>query len=229
MEVNGRMIFTTAEKSRLHEIELLSREKIKPGGHLGKEYWTANLVTKGKNGEERKREIHLVKRILQYEPGIVENQTNSDYFITIWREMKSSGLPVPPTVVKINDNEILETNLKWDASEIYGKDSKFDDYPPSPLDHLFLKVDIDLVMKQAEEVVQIAEGNNIKLSKDHAFDLLLHPNGTWNVVTRDIKNAVIKCNPNAEIKKFHIERLFRFRRALELTKKRLSEPKIKIN
>lgn len=132
--------------------------------------------------------------------------------------MKESGLPVLPTIVRLNSNEILETNLKWDGSQIYGKDSGWYDSPQTNLDQLFLNVNVDQVMSKASEIVDLAESKSIKLSYDHPFDLLFHPDGSWEVITRDIKNTRIGVKIDEHIKENHRQRLRNFRNHLESTK-----------
>jgi hypothetical protein len=222
METGDRMTFSSADRERSHQIELKSREEITLGARKGKEYWTADLITEDSQGNERRREIHLVKRELpNYAPEVLNGKSKSDYFIEVWQEMKKAGLPVPPTIVKLNDNEILETNFTWDGSQIYGKESKYAEFPDSPRDSVFIDIDIDAVIKQAREIADIAEQNNIKLSHDHAFDLLVHPDGTWNVITRDIKNARIGRSPGESVKDKHTLWISYFRENLDASQKRM--------
>lgn len=211
-------------RSKPLKVEIVSKQEIDSGSQLNKEKWKANVVGTGIAGNEIKREISLVRRIVDY-PEDYRNpgETSAQYFVRIWQTMKNAGLNVLPSVSASGDDEILETDLTADGSQIYGKDSRIDGRVDKKIDPLFLNLDLTKVEEAAKILSQKAYGGNIQLSADHSMDLVVHPDGSWIVMARDIKNTRIYQVGNSTIARENDGAVERFMNHLVRTKEQLKK------
>ncbi len=173
-------------------LEVVSKEEISSGSQLNKERWKANVISTGIKGNEIKREISLIRRTIEY-PQEYRNagETSAQYFVRIWQTMKNAGITVLPNVSAAGEEEVLETDLTADGSQIYGKDSRREDRFDEKIDPLFLNIDLVKVEEAAKDLSKKANTSNIQLSADHPLDLIVHPDGTWIVMARDVKNTTL--------------------------------------
>lgn len=134
----------------------------------------------------RSNKFSLVER---YDPG-------NDYEKS-WRLYKEIGLPVVPTLRRGKNGNIFITDIKWDGSEVYGKSLGYSlggygkRYRPRPqMDKIFVDLissDIyNQVKDRVSECVDIATNNDILLPQDDTFDLLVHPDGSWDIILLDV-------------------------------------------
>lgn len=134
---------------------------------------------------------HMVKRKVEYPPLYRGNRTSAQHYMDLWDSLRQANIPVLDEVVVISENEVAETNVAADGSKMYGKDTGNNDIVPSPIDDIFKNLDLDEILHEARRVAKLAAEQHIMLSQDHCLDLVVHPDGAWVVMARDIKHTFI--------------------------------------
>ncbi len=166
------------------------------------------LVVTGKESQ-RKRNISMVRRKVEYDKLFTGGKTPAEHYFYIWDVMRKAGLPVLHSLGVLSAAEVLESDECADGSVIYGKDFTKSEGPLGETDEFFLKLNFEEVERKVRDIAKLATDNHIELSHDHAFDLKIHPQGMWEIMTRDIKNSYIGIeypleDPEDKIKRFMI-------------------------
>jgi len=115
--------------------------------------------------------------------------THSGHFYYTWMMLKSVGIPTVPTVRIIDDRKVLMTDLTADGSMFFGKATKVTDNRANnicEMEFIFSQIDLVPVYEELKRVERIAMRNDIILPIDDPFDLLLHPDGSWEVMVLDL-------------------------------------------
>lgn len=137
-----------------------------------------------------KKEIRLVKKDVSG-MDFNEDTTPADEFYRVWRGLKDAGLPVVPSVRKVSSHEVVMTDLTADGSQLYGK-NRFMEHRSGPLDHLFIQIDPQEIEDKVVQLRKKANQAGIILPPDDPCELLLHPNGTYDLIILDIRDAKLK-------------------------------------
>lgn len=122
-----------------------------------------------------------------------------------WKMFKDAGLPVVPTLRKTEKGTVLMTDLRADGSEIFGKAlayklSEKAVFPeelsaevPYSLINRFLEIlegrELEELKNKIKEYVAQASENKILLPIDDPFELIIHPDGSWDLVIVDLKHG----------------------------------------
>jgi hypothetical protein len=206
-----------AEKpGRRHVTPIIVEEEVSiPLGGEGKSYIEASL------NENSTRRLQLVwKRVLV--------AAGTDNFIQQWRAYKEAGVATIPSVRKISDSEVLMTNLTRDGSAFYGKAARYAserdiNLPLQPMDHVFMNINLDPVIQEAQRMADILMQKHVYLPYDDPFDLLVHPNGSWEVLIMDIDSQ----GDDDDIEKYHSRQVNAFRRHLSIIRDNFQKRMIK--
>lgn len=197
--------------SGLHVQTLYVTESIKftAGGIEPKFRITANI------GSPTGNEVHLIRRSFSTD---IDRRYKKGLYFKNWLEFKRVGLPVVGSVREIEDGDILVTDLKADGSEIYGKGllqsliMRDDDPNPrrnksiDPIFKTIMRTNHIILREEINHLVTLATKEGIMLSSDSdAFELLVHPNGAWQLVTLDLHSAEIhQDNTNGNLGKTNL-------------------------
>ena len=130
-----------------------------------------------------------------------------DDYINKWKQFNSVGLPVVSTIRRTDKGTILLTDVKADGSEVFGGSLRstlkniHNLRSSNPLDQRFLEIindgNIEQIQSQVADFVERATKAFIALPSDGAFELIVHPNGTWNLITLDLRRAEINQNKSS--------------------------------
>jgi hypothetical protein len=147
------------------------------------------------------RTVSLMERIHVMQPGMLGS---SDIFVRNWHAYRAAGIPTVPTL-RTSDNRgtLLVTDVKADGSEVYGKGmaqalSGRHDIgryrANTQIDPLFLEITADknwqVIVNKANEYTERAVDAGIVLAYDDAFEMIVHPDGTWDLIALDLLHAV---------------------------------------
>lgn len=216
-----------------HTIAVESYIPFVAGGSERKGRVVATMISNG-----RQRGINLIERyrfipaqeqdrLMQTnDPELWEQRfrSHAEAYIAHWKAFKHVGLPVVNTARLTNEGTLLLTDVKADGSETYGKGlrrvlegtlKEIDQEPRinASIDSVFLGImgqQWELVIKKVDELVTLATKNGIILPKDFdAFELLVHPDGSWQLITLDLRAVEITdINDLAErerVRRFNLE------------------------
>ncbi len=109
-----------------------------------------------------------------------------------WLKLLYAGIPTIPKVLIIGEKEVLLTDMTSDGSVFYGKDNvnpsfqRYEKNKMTELDAVFLSIDPEEIKAKAEEIIKKANANGIFLPSDDPFDILIHPDGSWEVIVLDL-------------------------------------------
>lgn len=144
----------------------------------------------------------------------------ADSYIVKWQEMKAAGLPVVPTLRKASDSSVLMTDLTHDGSELYGKSRNW--YPSahnSKLKDVFDSLDLKKIEDAAKKIAEQASKNGIGLPDDDPMELLIHPDGSWEIIILDLTETVSEpSNKINRINRLGVHNFLKFIHALRVGK-----------
>lgn len=154
-------------------------------------------------GTELKHRVRAI--FLGKELHLVAREITSDYLLK-WKLLRNVGMPVIP-LLRVT-NQVFGTreasehtmtaivpDLTNDGSVLYGKEEAYEVfegkyYLKQSDRELFLDVffgDMNKIIRRINQYVQLASDNDIVLPEDgEGFKLLVHPNGSWELVMIDI-------------------------------------------
>lgn len=179
----------------LREGEVLSRRDLSPHSKDKPEAIVVQLKYKKHPKileNEPGREIRLVRKKIEVMSGVPEGKTNAQAYFEKWQGIKNSGLPTVPTMRVISNNEVIMTDLTADGSVIYGKHDEKDltKRTSPPADKLFMRINTQAIEVRARQIQKMADKQNITLPTDSdPFVLVVHPNGSWELVVLDVDMA----------------------------------------
>jgi hypothetical protein len=102
--------------------------------------------------------------------------------IATWLAFRDAGLPVAPELFTRPGNTVFVADVKADGSEVFGKYLRCTLQQDMPRERPRPKID---------EYVSKADNASLVLPKDDPFELIIHPNGEWDLITLDLTNAKI--------------------------------------
>lgn len=124
----------------------------------------------------------------------------SDRFYEGWLEMSAAGLHVPDEIHRAkNKRVILVSYEKETGSELYGK-LRAMNYSAATADRQaqndrrFLEImanERNRVLARMDEIARIAADNHIILPFDDPGELIINPDGTWDIICIDLSETVI--------------------------------------
>lgn len=126
----------------------------------------------------------------------------TDRIIEMYSAYKKAGLPIVHTFRKTTEGKVAMTDVTADGSRIYGKavsihhfGSSGEKRSPDPMDAVFLefmddKEAVAAIKIEAERIASLASENGIVLAADDPFELVIHPDKTWNLLCLDLEQAV---------------------------------------
>lgn len=129
-------------------------------------------------------------------------------YIEAWLRFREQGLPVAPELlVNPTQTAIFTTDFKHDGSELYGKGfklclrgsygNKFERRHPE-IDPLFLELTaperFDRLQHEARDLATVATERRVLLPDDDPMELLIHPDGSHELVILDLVGAVVEPN-----------------------------------
>lgn len=182
------------------DIIYIMRERLRVTTFDGKEQ--TKIITRRKPLSLGFPEKYLVRakscRWFSRKQSYVERAYDENYFDN-WAMMKSAGLPVVAEVLK-TDEGVLVRDLKADGSELYGKllamylmGGHRRNRPRPKIDKLFLELTRDEelieIRRKIVNCIQKANAHGIALPHDDPFELIIHPDGKWDIIILDVESA----------------------------------------
>ena len=116
-----------------------------------------------------------------------------------WKYLKSVGIQSSHSMRVVGERYIAMGDMTLGGSAFFGKAKTCDLFSEefagvkrklSPIEEVFMSINPDLIKKDLEYIRKIAEGEKIMLPADDPFDLLVHPNGSWEVMVLDLTNMI---------------------------------------
>lgn len=152
-----------------------------------------------------KHSIALLERTFDRDPRdpTVQPETVRRYIDT-WKAFRAADMPVVPTLRLSSAGTVLATDIKADGSEVYGKGvlmslcagRKYRRIRPHrAIDPLFLQItspsNLPTVAASVHEYRNRADTHSLGLANDDPFELLVHPDGSWDLICLDLTQAFV--------------------------------------
>ncbi|KKU64221.1 MAG: hypothetical protein UX87_C0009G0022 [Candidatus Amesbacteria bacterium GW2011_GWA1_47_16] len=180
---------------RASEIEVVRRKQIQEGGE-------SKERIKGKiKAFHRDCDVYLIRRNFDdtFLNNTPVNRYTSSRTHTNWKMFIEAGLPTYNTLRVARDGSLLVTDECADGSRIYGnpdfwvslRDGKtLRSNIDTKIDNLFIDLtspeNIGSIKQRADEIAEKATNNRINLPKYDPLELIVHPNGLWDLKTLDV-------------------------------------------
>ena len=168
-----------------HTLEPKNKKDFWEGGYKKKHRIEATM----RHGE-RQRNVSVVER---------KPKEGSREYFRKWESLKMAGLPVVPTMRTTDTDTVVMTDLRADGTGIYGKGVTVSDPDREPdrtqaTDEIFLKIvnndtEIKAIRRKTMELAKKASDKKIRLAYDDAFEMLVHLDGTWDLICLDLENV----------------------------------------
>jgi len=154
--------------------------------------------------EKRERDLSLVaKRV-----GVLGSRNRKKYsglsdteaYYMNWKMLKEAGIPTVPTVRIVDEDVVVLTDMTAKGGMFFGKETNLNEIELekiSDVEMIFAQMDLRPVKEELLRIERLALVQRIKLPIDDPFDLLVHPDGSWEVVVLDLGWAEKDADENA--------------------------------
>lgn len=176
------------------QVEVTGDQDSKLGGMFGAKRVKGNVLNI--EGELSGHEVNLVKKWVEMENNDCfgnENteSSNAERYMQRWLYLKSVGIPVARSMRIVDDTHIVMGDMTIDGSVFVGKGwvdllSTRKRGSLSDVEKKFLDIDVDLIKKEVVRIDDLARSKGIRLPYDDPFDILMHPDGSFEVVVMDL-------------------------------------------
>ena len=132
---------------------------------------------------------------------VPEDFTPISFYCHIWQEFQRVGINVVPWLLE-DTNHVIVPDMECDNYRFYGKSRSLAIYdknltlPPfCNQDFLFLLVFADMnpqLVNMLSELTSTATENGIALPYDDPAELMIHPDGYFDLITLDLSRARLK-------------------------------------
>lgn len=163
-----------------------------------------------------------------HKPDDENDIVTAEMYYNYWKRLKNAGIPTVPTMRVIAPNEVIMTNMTADGSVFFGKHRSHSEPISDQFIQHFLSINPADIQFSAQQIVKRADENNIILPDDEAFTLLVHPDGSWEVMVLDsqppyaeVVGDVLSAVQRQEMNNGTVTKLMRF---LEQERSRLTTP-----
>jgi hypothetical protein len=179
---------------RYAEIQVVHRKNIEEGTE-NKERIKGIVKSFGKD-----RFVNLIRRNFDGSPYIdpinrkIALQTQNN-----WKLFREAGLPTYNTLRVVQDGSILVTDECADGSRTYGNPDFWESLKngnvlrskeDTEIDNIFIDLTspekIGPIIQRANDISEIATNHNINLPFRDPLELIVHPNGSWDLKTLDV-------------------------------------------
>lgn len=157
-------------------------------------------VATNKNGEENDRKMSMIlkeidKEDVYYFPSETENMTQAERYLEKWNILRRNGIPTVCSMRVVNDRTVAMGDMTTDGSSFFGKEIGIRAYekrfiekrPLKVTEEVFLSIDPMDLKQEIERVQKLAWDKGIILPDNDPYDLLVHPDGKWEVLVLDVQ------------------------------------------
>lgn len=186
---------------RYTEIHVLRRQRIEDGGE-SKERIKGVVKT-----SKQEKFVYLIRRNFDdnFPSNTSWNKLISQQTQERWHRYQDAKLPTYNTIRVVQDGSLLVTDETADGSRLYGnpdflrvlrEGGKLRNKKDSILDSIFISLisseEIKAIKEKTDRTVELASHNKIGLPLHDPFELIVHPNGSWDVKTIDVAESQYK-------------------------------------
>lgn len=172
------------------------------GGSYDKTSYEAKIVGLSGNAEISPRKMNVVIKVAfvdqcksVYFGDEKEGMSESRKYYERWKFLKSIGVPTATSMRVVDEKSVAMGDMTWDGSQFFGKaklksiNGERDQEIKRDLleaEKIFLSIDPNEIKKEFVRIQEKCWDNGIRLPFDDMFDLIVHPDGKWEVLVLDL-------------------------------------------
>lgn len=167
------------------------------GGVYEKRKVEAVVDPKDKERSERKMRLVLKDAYLpkRYDFSFDNPEMSmAERYFRKWKLLKENGIPTTSSMRVVDEEVVAMGDMTWDGSEFFGKEKDITALEGRDsakrklfkMEKVFLSIDPEKIKEEMERVLKLAWDKGIRLPYDDQCDLLVHPDGTWEVLVMDL-------------------------------------------
>lgn len=169
------------------------------GGAFDKSQASVSLEQLSKPQKEKRILKTIIKKVSSYffDPieGEILNISSAERYYRRWLLLRKIGVPVVSSMRVLDDERVIMGDMTADGSEFISKETyrslKHNTRLSDGLsdgEKRFLKIDRSLLKDEVERIFKLAWNNGILFSphEEEEFSVLVHPDGTWQVLVVDL-------------------------------------------
>lgn len=147
------------------------------------------------SGEKSKHQVNVFIKEVDVDDDLIggetEEQTDAERYVERWKFLRKIGIPTITSMRVIDDDKVLMGDMTADGSGFIDKETYYESSHKyrklSRAENLFLDIDPKRIKREVEIILRTAWNNGILLPSDREeFSILVHPDGTWQVLVVDL-------------------------------------------
>lgn len=124
-----------------------------------------------------------------------EDMDPAERYYRRWQYLRSLGIPTCSSMRIVEDNKIVMGDMTYKGSEFFGKakwmalmteKNKKMRRPLTATEKFYLQIPCDQIQEEIKNLQQLASIHNLRLPYDDPCDLLIHSNGTKDLLVLDL-------------------------------------------
>jgi hypothetical protein len=178
------------------------------------------------SGGMRERRLRLVTKRAAICNGVIigdelVTMTDSERYYERWRFLRKNSIPTASSMRVADRWNVVMGDMTIDGSEFFGKEKYHDiggqisdniHRSHSSIERIFLGINPLLIKKEIERIQMKLFGLGVRLPYDDRYDLLVHPDGNWEVLVIDLSLLSRVNNVKEELRGLKGEREMMFDR-----------------
>lgn len=121
-------------------------------------------------------------------------KSDAERYVRKWQLLREAGVPTASSMRVVDGGTVAMGDMTRDGSRFFGKEQVLKVYEgrdegPRELnqtERLFLAIDSQKIKDEMARVLKLAWDKGMRLPFDDPYDILIHPDGKWEVLVLDL-------------------------------------------
>ncbi len=166
---------------------------------IGGTYPKHKIEAQSEMGREMKIVLKDVNETIDeryFFPGETKNMSSAERYYYKWNLLRQKGIPTVGSMRIVDSGTVAMGDMTADGSQFFGKEivsrSFESEYqkkrPLSKTEEKYLEINPREIKDKLDNLFMDAWRKGVILPEDDYYDLLVHPDGTWQVMILDLSN-----------------------------------------
>jgi hypothetical protein len=193
---NSVSLIKEGDERKVFVVDVLGG-KYQMGGEYDKRKVEAVVDPNDEKRSERKLRLVLKEATLLHKDDfLLENPQASlaERYYGKWKLLRDAGIPTASSMRIVDDKTVAMGDMTWDGSKFFGKEKYIEVLEGrdtnvrelTAIEKVFLSINPQKIKQEIERVQKLAWEKGIMLPGDDPYDLLVHLDGTWQILVLDI-------------------------------------------
>jgi hypothetical protein len=172
------------------------------GGNFDKRKVEAVIEPTNDRRESNKMRLVLKQVMLGHDNILAKDNSKSiaEKYVEIWKMFKEAGIPTVSSMRVVDDDTVAMGDMTADGSQFFGKArseevwyfKELKERPLTEMENKFMKIEPEEIEAEFERIQNIAWNKGLRLPSDDLFDILVHPDGSWQLLVIDLSYAKLR-------------------------------------